>query len=218
MIKSIQIIALLIFTCSCDNTNKIQSKNDMVKHVEVNEALKEDANSGKTYENQFFQILTDSNVILYTKNGRDFSETKRILSRGESFSIVDSITIYNEYSPIRLSDLDEEQYYIKRPFNAYYQPFEGMKYAVVGFAKKGQTMEVYDKDLEEYEKIELLENAPYFYVITKDDAYVNCWSIDKNESITGRFCCEMFIPQKKDHIKINPKFKTTLSEALLVNK
>lgn len=216
MIRSIKIFTvLLLITCSCDNPTQIEAKDEVIVDLYLNETLKEDAIQGKTYENQFFQILTDSNVVLYKKQGVDFVQTKDVISRGESFSIVDSIVIFNEYSPIRLSDKDEHQYYIKRPFNAFRQPFEGMKYAVVGFAEKGQSMEVYDSNLDKYEKKELPENSQYYFVITKDDSYVNSWDDVKNKPITGRFCCDMYIPQAKDHIKINPKFKSKLSEALV---
>ena len=212
MIKLISYALLVHIVVSCENSESHTNQGDSL--ISINQDLRKDAENGRSYEGQFFQIITDSAVSLYVKNGKDFVRTEKTLSRGNSISSVDSITIVNEFSPIRSSEYSDQIYYLKRPFGAFRQPFEGMKYAVEGIAKKGQYIEVYYPEKDKHEKRELVENSIYYFVIKKDGPYVNGWDHDNNESITGRFCCEMDIPQADDHIKINPKFRSKLSQAI----
>lgn len=201
------IVAICFFGVSCGEENKTVNE-------PINEKLALSAKEGITYNNHFYTVITDSNVLVYKQYNEIYVEASFFLQRGDVVELKQGLNKDGFYL-INIPD-SSSAFYLKI-LPGFDQIIEGMRFPVVGIIKsEGVYAKVYNEDLKSYSKFEDLEvGTTYFFVIKKDVAYINYWSKKSNKPITaflGGTDTQLHIIQKEDHISILKKYKTRVKE------
>lgn len=206
MINNIIYILVIWFVISsCVEEEKASIKEP------INQRLALAAKEGTTYNNHFYRVVTDSNIMVYRKQAEIYQEASFFLHRGDVIELKKAR--YNsEFYPINIPD-SRSTFYVKS-VPGFNQMFEGMRFPIVGIVKsKGVYAMRYNKDSQSYEKFEELKvGTTYFFVIQKDVAYINYWSEKSDGPVTaslGGVDNQLHIIQKEDHRSILKKYKTT---------
>ncbi len=206
----IGLLGFLLNQCSQGKVGDIASlkqwTDTTVTDTELNKAAKEN----KTYYGRQYSVITDSNVVIYSRIGNEYKSASFLLHRGD---VIEQMKAANAdgYFPIILAD-DTVQYFIKE-FKGFRQFEEGMRFPVEGVVITDDAwLLTFDTVTKRFEKFEYLPpGTRYIYEITKDQHYINIWSAKMNRPVSGAFSEEsMKIIQKNDHLKLMKKYKTTL--------
>jgi len=205
---------ILLVSCTNDSRRKEGDQNpkemNFVVSNGINKELDSVALNGVTFEGNYYSVIAQREADLFKDSAGVLVRVKKNLNRGDVYSKLLKARLQNNKIPISVPD-SEGVYFIEESTNHFDQPLEGMRFPVQGIVQSDDAeLEFYDELKEERIRKKLLKGTPYFFVHYKDCAVINVWDIENSRPIQGMYCGKLNIQQASDHIKINPKYKSTL--------
>lgn len=175
----------------------------------INKDLEKDAESGKTYSENYYCVLTEKNTSLYDVNA---TLTGKTAVRGTVFSKIIGAESPEGYFAVLING---ETVYLSNESAFFEQEVKGMRYPLYGIVESDKDdVTWYDEKQQKNRKFSLKKGTVYLYVITKDNSYINVWNPEENVFVTAEYCCKVKIIQAKDHAKLLRDYKTKMARIL----
>lgn len=220
MMRILIFMFLLVSTaCKSDSSSVVTNRDghNSEKIIWIEE-LEKAANNNESFDGNYYSIVTDTALAVFKKTDSIYIAADFTLGRGSVYLENNEINISGDYQAVILPEYPGV-WYLKRPFGHFAQALEGMRYPVKGIIKeKNAILNYYDEQKGKQTEYVLKKGTDYFFVVYKDCAVINVWDSVSDQALEGMYCGELYIPQADDHIKINSKYKTKLSDWLGVKE
>lgn len=206
----------MLLSCSYDNKSEIEKINDEDQKNQSttfeNEELSTAAIDGATFEGNYYSVMAQKDADLFKDSAGIMVRVKKTLNRGDVYSKLLKARQRNNKIPISVPDA-EGVFFIEESTDHFDQPLEGMRFPVQGIIQIDDAeIEYFDQSKGERINKKLEKGTLYYFVHYKDCAVINVWDEEKNKPIEGMFCGDLNVQQVDQHIKINPKYKSTLEK------
>ena len=195
-------------TTGGDETDKKEATVEIPEEY-ISKDLEKDAQSGKTYSENYYCVLTERINPLY---GAAAASTGKTAERGTVFSKIPGAESPEGYFAVLIGD---ETVYLSNEAAFFEQEIKGMRYPLYGVVGSDEDYVTwYDEQQQKNRKLPLEKGTVYLYVITKDNSYINVWNPEEKAFRTAEYCCKVNIIQAADHAKVLRDYKTKMERIL----